>query len=302
MPNSNFPQLHTSLSHGSQQNVAPPVEARLFQGALSRSEWTFRGTRNRIFIMLSGSGQIRLGNRELPLSAPSLVWAPAGETGAITFDAGAEGAALAVPDVLLGSSMPTGAVFAPVRDVISQPILGAPILLVEARKLSVTIATIEQELKAAQPGAQEVVRHHLALLLIAIWRIATPVAAKPQPSPRTIVRGFVHLVELHNRDHWSIEAYAETLGVTADRLNTAVRRTTGRTPMELIHARLIQEATTLLDSSTLQISEAAEALGFKDAAYFSRFFKRIAGVSPRAYRQGITLAPVRSETSYAAWP
>jgi AraC family transcriptional activator of pobA len=302
MANSNFPQLHTSGYHASQQNVASSAEARLFQGALSRSEWTFRGTRNRVFIILSGSGQIRLGPRELPLTAPSLVWAPAGETGSIILDAGAEGAALAVPDVLLGSSMPTGAVFAPVRDVISQPILGAPIPLAEARKLSGTIATIEQELKAAQPGAQEVVRHHLALLLIAIWRIATPVTLKSQPSPRTIVRGFVHLVELHNREHWTIEHYAQTLGVTADRLNTAVRRTTGRTPMELIHARLIQEATTLLDSSTLQISEAAEALGFKDAAYFSRFFKRMSGVSPRAYRQGIALKQVRSETSYAAWP
>ncbi|WP_370878557.1 helix-turn-helix domain-containing protein [Pararhizobium capsulatum] len=50
------------------------------------------------------------------------------------------------------------------------------------------------------------------------------------------------------------------------------------------------------------MSEAAEALGFKDAAYFGRFFKRMAGVSPRAYRQGIPLKHVRSETSYAAWP
>jgi len=292
------------------QNAAPhfnarppaPIEARLFRGALGASEWTFRGKRNRIFLMASGSGHIRLGRREVPLSGPAIIWAPAGETGSILFEAGSEGAALAVPDVTLGSAMPTGAVFAQVREAIARPILGSRLPAPDARRMLGTIATIEQELKADQPGAQEVIRHHLALLLLAIWRLADPVNEQPQPSPRAIVRGFVHLVELHIRDHWTIPDYANALGVTADRLNTAIRRATGRTPQELIHARLITEATMLLDGSALQIAEIAETLGFKDAAYFSRFFKRIAGLSPRAHREGVALKKIRPETSYAAWP
>ncbi|MBW6422224.1 AraC family transcriptional regulator [Rhizobium sp. XQZ8] len=292
------------------QNAAPhfdihapaPTEARLFRGALGASEWTFRGKRNRIFLIASGSGHIRLGRREVPLSGPAIIWAPAGETGSILFEAGSEGAALAVPDVTLGSAMPTGAVFAQVREAIARPILGNRLPAPDARRMLGTIATIEQELKADQPGAQEVIRHHLALLLLAIWRLADPVNEQPQPSPRAIVRGFVHLVELHIRDHWTIPDYANALGVTADRLNTAIRRATGRTPQELIHARLMTEATMLLDGSALQIAEIAEALGFKDAAYFSRFFKRIAGLSPRAHREGVALKKIRPETSYAAWP
>lgn len=292
------------------QNASPhltarppaPIEARLFRGALGASEWTFRGKRNRIFLIASGSGHIRLGRREVPLSGPAIIWAPAGETGSILFEAGSEGAALAVPDVTLGSAMPTGAVFAQVREAIARPILGSRLPAPDARRMLGTIATIEQELKADQPGAQEVIRHHLALLLLAIWRLADPVNEQPQPSPRAIVRGFVHLVELHIRDHWTIPDYANALGVTADRLNTAIRRATSRTPQELIHARLITEATTLLDSSALQIAEIAETLGFKDAAYFSRFFKRIAGLSPRAHREGVALKKIRPETSYAAWP
>ncbi len=252
--------------------------------------------------MASGSGHIRLGRREVPLSGPAIIWAPAGETGSILFEAGSEGAALAVPDVTLGSAMPTGAVFAQVREAIARPILGSRLPAPDARRMLGTIATIEQELKADQPGAQEVIRHHLALLLLAIWRLADPVNEQPQPSPRAIVRGFVHLVELHIRDHWTIPDYANALGVTADRLNTAIRRATGRTPQELIHARLITEATMLLDGSALQIAEIAETLGFKDAAYFSRFFKRIAGLSPRAHREGVALKKIRPETSYAAWP
>ena len=89
-----------------------PSEARLFRGSLSHSEWTFRGKRNRIFLLVSGAGRLQLGKREVALVGPAIVWAPAGEPGLIRFEAGVEGASLAVPDIALGSAMPTGAVFA----------------------------------------------------------------------------------------------------------------------------------------------------------------------------------------------
>lgn len=283
-------------------SVPATIEAQLFHGSLLRAEWTFRGHRNRVFLMPSGSGRLRLGMHDVPLSAPALVWIPAGETGSIVFDAGAEGGSLAIPDILLGSAMPTGAVFSQVREAIARPILGARLPAADAKGLLTTIATIGEELRADLPGAQEAVRHHLALLLLAIWRLAEPVGEQAQPSPRVIVRGFVHLVELHVRERWTVPEYAAALGVTADRLNTAVRRATGQTPMDLIHRRLIADAAMLLDGTTMQISEIAEVLGFKDAAYFSRFFKRMAGVSPKLHRDDAVLARAARETSYAAWP
>ncbi|WP_083223609.1 MULTISPECIES: helix-turn-helix domain-containing protein [unclassified Ensifer] len=292
----------TTATTGGSARPPGPTEARFFRAALSPSEWTFRGTRNRIFLLLSGGGHIRLGRYDVPLQGPAIVWAPAGETGAVIFDAGAEGASLAIPDVVLGSAMPMGAVFAQVREAIARPILGARIPLVAARQLAAGLQAIEQELRANEAGAQEVIRHHLALTLIAIWRLAGTGHDRPQPSPRAIVRGFVHLVELHLRDHWALAEYAHLLGVTADRLNTAVRRATGRTPMELIHARLMTEAVILLDNSGLQVAEVAESLGFRDAAYFSRFFKRLTGISPRAHRAGAVAKRSDLNTSYAAWP
>lgn len=279
-----------------------PTEARLFRGALSPSGWTFRGGRNRVILLVSGTGRMQLGGAETSLTAPAIVWAPAGEKGSVLLDAGAEGAALAVPELALGSAMPAGALFAEVRDAIARPILGAKIASADARKLMQTVEAIEHELKDNAAGAQEVVRHHLALLLIAIWRLASPSTEKPKPSPRAVVRSFLHLVELHMRDHWSVADYARLLGVTADRLNTAIRRATGRSPMELVHARLLMEAQILLDGSSLQVAEVAEALGFRDAAYFSRFFKRLAGTSPREHRAGAASRHIREETSYAAWP
>ena len=284
------------------QRPPPVTEARLFGGALSDAVWTFRGKRNRIFLLVAGGGRIRLGDSTATLGAPSIVWAPAGEAGSVVFEAGAEGAALAVPDVVLGSAMPASAIFADVRDAIAYPILGARLAPADTRRFWTSLQTIEQELKAHQPGTEEVIRHHLALLLIAIWRFTGSGGPRPQLSPRAIVRSFVHLVELHAREHWTIAQYAAALGVTTGSLNTAFRRAAGRTPMELIHQRLMTEAMTLLDASPLQVAEVATALGFTDAAYFSRFFKRIAGISPRAYRADAQRKRSALETNYAAWP
>lgn len=278
------------------------VEVRFFVGSLSRTEWTFRGTRNRIFLLLSGAGHVTLGRHDVPISAPSIVWAPAGVKGSIVFDAGAEGASMAVPDVALASAMPMGAVFAQVREAILQPILGARIPLAAARELGMTLRAIERELRDNEAGAIEMIRHHLAVTLISLWRLANTGTQMARPSPRAIVRGFVHLMELHLREHRALGDYADMLGVTADRLNTAVRRTAGRSPMELIHGRLMTEATVLLDNSGLQVAEIADRLGFKDAAYFSRFFKRIAGISPRAYRDGLATKKDETSPNFAAWP
>ena len=121
-----------------------------------------------------------------------------------------------------------------------------------------------------------------------------------RPLPRTIAQRFLHAVDLHFRDHWTIARYAGEVGVSPDRLNATVRRTTGRSPLSLIHGRLMHEAEALLDDSSLQISEIAEQLGFSDPAYFSRFYKRLSGHSPNIQRREV----VRREgaPSFADWP
>ncbi|GAB3387028.1 hypothetical protein GCM10027514_28270 [Azotobacter armeniacus] len=67
----------------------------------------------------------------------------------------------------------------------------------------------------------------------------------------------------------------------------------------MIHQRLLLEAKRNLIYTTMTVNELSDALGFNDPAYFSRFFRRLAGQSPKAFRQsaaaGSALTPDRDD-------
>src|SRR5690606_30635381 len=139
---------------------------------------------------------------------------------------------------------------------------------------------MEGELRDNLAGAEEMVRHQLAIVSILLWRNSELGATTRHPAPRALVSGFLNLVDQQMRQHWSVADYARYLGVSIDRLNTAILRATGQTPLALIHARLMAEARQMLENSGMHIAEIAVSLGFEDPAYFSRFFKRLSGRSP----------------------
>jgi AraC family transcriptional activator of pobA len=75
------------------------------------------------------------------------------------------------------------------------------------------------------------------------------------------------------------------LGLSRERLNRLTRAATGHPALELIQERMAREACRRLTYVAAPISALAFELGFDDAAYFCRFFKRRIGMSPRSYRR-----------------
>lgn len=99
------------------------------------------------------------------------------------------------------------------------------------------------------------------------------------------VTAFTRLVERHYREHWPIGQYAEALAITSAQLNNVTRRLLGQSALEHLHERLLLEAKRNLIYTTLTIAQISDLLGFSEVAYFSRFFRRLEGVSPREFRQ-----------------
>lgn len=95
---------------------------------------------------------------------------------------------------------------------------------------------------------------------------------------------FLHLVEKHFRDHWPVDAYADHMGVSAPHLNAVCRRLCKHSALQLIHQRVLLEAMRGLIYTTMSVAQVSDRLGFSEPAYFSRFFKRLTGTSPKEFR------------------
>jgi AraC family transcriptional activator of pobA len=283
-------------------DMAQELESQSIGSSLDRVDYTLLGRRNRIFVLLSGSGQISYLNDVTALAAPTLIWVPTGTPAVLTLFAGSRGAWLAISDAALGQVALPGNIADDIRTLSKRPQLVTRIRRDAASQLINLMTILEQELRDGEPGSEEMLRHHMSIVAILLWRSSEIRSAAKQPAPRALVSNFLLLVDQHMRRHWSIRDYARYLGVSVDRLNSATLRATGQTPLAVIHARIMAEARQMLESSGMQISEIAINLGFEDAAYFSRFFKRQFGKSPREYRHDFSRKQVSTIVSFAAWP
>lgn len=82
----------------------------------------------------------------------------------------------------------------------------------------------------------------------------------------------------------SVNAYADALGYSRRTLVRAVRAATGQTPKGFIDKRVILEAKRLLAHTDMPIGRVGAAIGFPDAANFSKFFHLHTGVTPVGFR------------------
>jgi len=83
----------------------------------------------------------------------------------------------------------------------------------------------------------------------------------------------------------SVNFLASELNVSPRYLSDLLKQETGKSAIELIHLYLVGEAKNRLKKNEQNISEIAFDLGFDSLSYFSRFFKKETGHSPKQYKK-----------------
>jgi transcriptional regulator GlxA family with amidase domain len=93
---------------------------------------------------------------------------------------------------------------------------------------------------------------------------------------------------------WIAEHYDEPAPVTAMvRLSGLAERSfkrrfaqaTGMSPLEYVHTLRLEEAKQMLEAGDAPIEEIAEEVGYEDAGFFSRLFRRHVQLTPAQYRK-----------------
>ncbi|WP_369393456.1 helix-turn-helix domain-containing protein [Streptomyces sp. CG1] len=129
-----------------------------------------------------------------------------------------------------------------------------------------------------------VLRHTLTAFLLRLAHLAASSAeATRQQTDSTFTR-FRDAVEHGFATNHSVSAYADALGYSRRTLVRAVRAATGETPKGFIDKRVVLEAKRLLAHTDMPIGRVGVAVGFPDAANFSKFFQLHTGQTPVGFR------------------
>ena len=243
-----------------------------------------------LHLVLTGTVHVTLDDKVYTEQAPMFFFTPPTVPHSFCLDACAQGHVLTIRQERVWALL-AAADNAPAteRAVIDRPLcitLQQPSSASSNRLLQLA-ELLASESSGAQPAQAAAQNALLQLMLIDIHRLAAhqPPNQKSRSEDVRIFNRFNQLIEQHFTEHRTLPFYCQAIGVTQARLNEVCRRLSGNASKCLIADRLIQEARRCLRFSGASITEISYLLGFKDPAYFARFFRRHVGTSAREFRE-----------------
>ena len=156
------------------------------------------------------------------------------------------------------------------------------------QKVVTLFEEIVTEASHSNPLATDMVRLLMLQLFITLNRLNVPNDYKGKtPYNQTLLKSFRKLVDQHYTNLKHPKDYAELLYITPNHLNALCKDMLGMQAGEVIRNRVLLEARRLLTNPQLSITEIALNLNFNDNSYFTKFFKKSAGITPDEFRKNI---------------
>lgn len=239
-----------------------------------------------LFFFATGSGQHMIDLEQITVNAPCMHVVAPGQVHQLQRSADMQGLVVMFgTDALLGQGHAARAeLFANADGTCAFPLDAARFGEAEA-----LVRQMETELQRSSGPVAEVVEGYLGILLIkcAHWAREARSTSAPTTEASDLVRRFNDLLERGFLAERQVTHYAEQLAVSPDHLNERVKERTGRTASKVIQDRLLLEAKRLLLHADMPIKEIGYALNMNDPAYFTRWFNKMEGRTPAAYRAHI---------------
>ncbi len=144
---------------------------------------------------------------------------------------------------------------------------------------------MDEEGRDAQENHPTAIRALLTYLIVQAHRLQTVSGGAPTRAQHPLVSRFRHLLAEQLPPSRSVAECARLLGVSESHLSDITRRDLGVSPGAMIRRAVTLEAKRLLSLTDLTVDQVSKRLGFDDPAYFSRYFRREAGVTATEFRR-----------------
>jgi AraC-like DNA-binding protein len=154
----------------------------------------------------------------------------------------------------------------------------------DARQIRAKMAAMRGEIVGLKRDSVHLLRASLYETLITLARAYAPSDDVSERTVSPVALRYRESVQRGATKRHNVADYARELAVSPGHLNTLCKRHLGRGAKDVIEDQLVVEARRLLLYSDETASRVAVRLGFKDASYFSRFFRRANGCSPSEFR------------------
>ncbi len=133
---------------------------------------------------------------------------------------------------------------------------------------------------------EEVLKLQMRLFILEMWHTF---ANEYERRKRTLQTGtlyerFMHMVQEHCLKEREVQFYASALHITAKYLNAVCKQNSSITASEWIQRHTKERIELLLQNVNLNIAEIADEMEFSSRSFFTRYVKKVLGVTPSDYR------------------
>lgn len=155
----------------------------------------------------------------------------------------------------------------------------------DTQKLDFILQNLIEEFEMSEAAQHDMLQTYLKQFIIHSVRMKKEHHLVKEASETKLFKDFSILVDQNFKTMHAVTDYAQRLGLSPKSLTKHFQKIGVQTPSDYIKQRLITEAKRQLIYSGESVKQIAYDLGFNDAAYFTRFFKKIAEQSPLQFKK-----------------
>ncbi len=166
----------------------------------------------------------------------------------------------------------------------------APLNEMKATTFSDAFHNIQKTINQPHLYKNEMIRYQLSICLLIMAELITgkEVNAHDMKYKDNILKIFLHLASRHFRKERQVQFYADRMNITPSYLSRTVKEMSGNTVYGYLSNFLYNEICIQLKTTEKTINEIAFDLSFNDQSALTNFFKMKSGVTPLAYRKGLS--------------
>lgn len=237
-----------------------------------------------ILCVFEGEIEVQLDEDKHVLVGSWAITIPPGVVHGFSFQPNAQGVVLTLAEPLL-SSQDSQSIFETLLDSSQTIQFNKKDVLLS--QLAQYFRLIEDEFQRTDSDYNVMLEWLVKMVLMTLKRQLenTQLQASSGSASSQKLRSFRRFLEGEYKNQWTVQQYATALHTSVSSLNRLCKEAVGLTAKDIIQERVLIEAKRKLIYTRNTLDQTAYTLGFKDPAYFSRFFKRLEGVSPSEYRE-----------------